>query len=52
MAAGTKRLEVRPPYEAYARIMGVFAGGLAVAGGVARRRPRPACQTWLKATET
>ena len=32
MAARTKRPEVRPPYEAYARIMGVFAGGLAVAG--------------------
>jgi adenine/guanine phosphoribosyltransferase-like PRPP-binding protein len=26
----------RPPYEAYAAIMGVFAGGLAAAGAVAR----------------
>ncbi len=38
-----------PPYGAYAAIMGAFAGGLAVAGGLARlleaappaRRPRP-----------
>ena len=30
MAVITKRPEARPPYEAYARIMGVFAGGLAV----------------------
>jgi hypothetical protein len=26
----------RPPYEAYATIMGVFVGGIAVAGGLAR----------------
>jgi hypothetical protein len=33
----------RPPYEAYATIMGVFVGGIAVAGGLARllgRDPR------------
>ena len=48
MAVRTKRPEVRPPYEAYARIMGVFAGGLAVAGGVARLLDRdPRDQTWL-----
>ena len=48
MAVITKSPEVRPPYEAYARIMGVFAGGLAVAGGVARLLDRdPRDQTWL-----
>ena len=37
-----------PPYGAYAAIMGVFAGGLAVAGGLARVLDRnPACQTPL-----
>ena len=37
-----------PPYRAYAAIMGVFAGGLAVAGGLARVFDRnPACQTPL-----
>jgi hypothetical protein len=37
-----------PPYGAYAGIMGVFAGGLAVAGGLARVLDRnPACQTPL-----
>jgi hypothetical protein len=37
-----------PPYGAYAAIMGVFAGGLAVAGGLARVFERnPACQTPL-----
>jgi hypothetical protein len=33
----------RPPYEAYGTIMGVFVGGIAVAGGIARllgRDPR------------
>ena len=43
MAVITKSPEARPPYEAYARIMGVFAGRLAAAGGVARlldRDPR------------
>jgi hypothetical protein len=41
----------RPPYEAYATITGVFVGGLAVAGGLARllgRDPREA--TWLDLT--
>jgi len=48
MAVITKRPEARPPYEAYARIMGVFAGGLALAGGVARLLDRdPRDQTWL-----
>jgi Protein of unknown function (DUF1360) len=37
-----------PPYGAYAAIMGVFAGGLAGAGGLARLLGRnPACQTPL-----
>lgn len=41
MAQGTT--SVRPPYEAYAAIMGTFAGGLAAAGALARllgRDPR------------
>jgi hypothetical protein len=36
-------VEQRPPYQAYATIMGVFVGGIAVAGGLARlfaRDPR------------
>jgi Protein of unknown function (DUF1360) len=38
----------RPPYQAYAAIVGVFAGGLAAAGGLARILGRnPACQTPL-----
>jgi len=38
----------RPPYRAYATIMGAFAGGLAVAGGLARIFDRnPACQNSL-----
>jgi Protein of unknown function (DUF1360) len=38
----------RPPYRAYATIMGVFAAGLAGAGGLARILERnPACQTPL-----
>jgi hypothetical protein len=38
----------RPPYGAYATIMGAFAGGLAVASGLARILDRnPACQTPL-----
>ncbi len=38
----------RPPYGAYATIMGVFAAGLAGAGGLARIFDRnPACQTPL-----
>jgi hypothetical protein len=37
-----------PPYAAYAGIMGVFAGALAVGGGLARMLDRnPACQTSL-----
>src|SRR4051795_2455639 len=37
-----------PPYEAYAAILGVFVGGLGVAGGAARILGRnPACQTPL-----
>jgi hypothetical protein len=36
------------PYQAYATIMGVFAGGLALAGGAARLLGRdPRDQTWL-----
>jgi hypothetical protein len=38
----------RPPYEAYAAIMGVFAGGLAAAGAMARALDRdPQCHTAL-----
>jgi hypothetical protein len=38
----------RPPYRAYATIMGTFAAGLAAAGGLARVFDRnPACQTPL-----
>jgi Protein of unknown function (DUF1360) len=38
----------RPPYEAYAVTMGVFVGGLGVAGAAARALDRdPACQTAL-----
>jgi hypothetical protein len=38
----------RPPYRAYATIMGTFAAGLAGAGGLARVLGRnPACQTPL-----
>jgi len=38
----------RPPYRAYATIMGVFAAGLAGSGGLARLFDRnPACQTPL-----
>ena len=37
-----------PPYEAYATIMGVFAGGLGLAGVLSRRFGRdPACHTAL-----
>jgi Protein of unknown function (DUF1360) len=36
----------RPPYEAYAAIMGLFAAALGIAGGLARRLDRdPQCQT-------
>jgi hypothetical protein len=38
----------RPPYEAYAGIMGTFVAGLAAAGAVARRFDRePQCQSTL-----
>jgi hypothetical protein len=38
----------RPPYESYAAIMGVFAGGLAAAGALARMLDRdPQCHTAL-----
>ena len=38
----------QPPYRSYAAIMGVFAGGLAAAGGLARVLDRnPACQSPL-----
>jgi Protein of unknown function (DUF1360) len=38
----------RPPYRAYATIMGAFAAGLAAAGSLARAFDRnPACQTPL-----
>jgi hypothetical protein len=38
----------RPPYEAYAVIMGAFAGGLAVVGALARLLDRdPQEHTWL-----
>ena len=38
----------RPPYEAYAAIMGTFIGGIGLAGLAARRFDRnPACQTPL-----
>jgi hypothetical protein len=38
----------RPPYEAYATIMGVFAGGLVAAGALARALDRdPQCHTAL-----
>src|SRR5688572_14680166 len=41
----------RPPYEAYATIMGVFAGGLAAAGGLARLLRRDVREhTWLDLT--
>jgi Protein of unknown function (DUF1360) len=41
-------VDQHPPYGAYAAIMGVFAGGLGIAGGLARILGRnPACQTPL-----
>jgi hypothetical protein len=41
-------VEAKPPYGSYAAIVGVFAGGLAAAGGLARILDRnPACQTPL-----
>jgi Protein of unknown function (DUF1360) len=48
MAVMTEPAATRPPYEAYAAIMGVFVGGLGVAGVAARALGRdPACQTTL-----
>jgi hypothetical protein len=48
MAVVTERAVANPPYEAYARIMGVFVGGLGLAGLAARALDRnPACQTPL-----
>jgi hypothetical protein len=48
MAVMTERATARPPYEAYAAIVGVYIGGLGVAGIAARALGRnPACQTPL-----
>jgi hypothetical protein len=44
----TERPTEQPPYEAYATIMGIFVGGLGLAGIAARALDRnPACQTPL-----
>jgi len=44
----TERSQARPPYRAYATIMGVYAGGLALSGAAARLLGRdPRDQTWL-----
>jgi hypothetical protein len=48
MAAVLERPTAQPPYEAYATIMGIFVGGLGLAGVAARMLDRnPACQTPL-----
>ena len=48
MAVVIERATEQPPYEAYAKIMGGFVGGLAVAGVVARLLGRdPREHTWL-----
>jgi hypothetical protein len=47
----TATLTRRPPYEAYAAIMGTFVGGIGLAGVAARLFDRnPACQTPLDLT--
>jgi hypothetical protein len=44
-------MDRRPPYEAYAAIMGTFAGGLAAAGALSKLLGRdPQCQTALDLT--
>lgn len=44
-------MDRRPPYEAYAAIMGTFAGGLAAAGALSRLLDRdPLCQDALDLT--
>jgi uncharacterized protein DUF1360 len=44
----TERTQGRPPSHAYATIMGVYAGGLALAGAAARLLGRdPRDQSWL-----
>src|SRR4051812_10304406 len=44
-------MDQRPPYSAYAAIMGTFAGGLAFAGALSRLLDRdPQCQTTLDLT--
>jgi Protein of unknown function (DUF1360) len=48
MAVVTERPTRRPPYEAYAVITGVYVGGLALAGALARLLGRDAREhTWL-----
>src|SRR5207248_6867609 len=48
MTVVAERSRTSPPYEAYAAIMGVFVGGLGVAGLAARIFDRnPACQSAL-----
>src|SRR5213595_4345527 len=48
MTVVAERSSSSPPYEAYAAIMGVFVGGLGVAGLAARVFDRnPACQSAL-----
>jgi hypothetical protein len=48
MTVVAEKRRASPPYEAYAAIVGVYVGGLAVAGVLARIFDRnPACQTPL-----
>ena len=48
MAVVTEQPTGAPPYRAYAQIVGIFAGSLAAAGGVARLLGRdPRDHTWL-----